>query len=182
MAEQIVVWCDRCLTQDTQVTGTPLPVTLDGTDWRVDLCEHCREELVAPLSAILESMGQKLRKGSPSAMGPTTSMIDLTRMGPSTKTDPTYFCLICPSAYVSSSSLSNHYQHEHGVPNGLLSYVYGTQCPRCGAVFETYQGVSMHCTRTYQVPVTKLFLEARGASDTHGVVKQAMERLAKVVA
>lgn len=182
MAEQIVVWCDRCLATDVQVTGKPLPVTLGGIDWRVDLCEPCHEELVGPLSALLESVGQKLRKGSPSASGPTTSVIDLTRTHAG-KVGQLYYCLLCPGVtYMSNTSLTTHYAHAHGVPGGSLSHIYGNTCPRCATTFDTYQGVSMHCTRTYQVPLTKLFLDVRGAGDPHGVVAKALERLSEVVA
>lgn len=182
VAEQIVVWCDRCLATDVQVTGKPLPVTLGGIDWRVDLCEPCHEELVGPLSALLESVGQKLRKGSPSASGPTTSVIDLTRSRAlGSKASLFYHCLLCPGvAYTSNTSLSTHYSNEHGVPGGSLSHIYGNTCPKCATTFDTYQGVSMHCTRAYQTPLTKLFLDMREEGDPHGVVAQALARLRKV--
>lgn len=183
MAEQIVLWCDTHLALDQKVDAHKVTLTLDGVNWRIDLCPECDEKTLGLLRALLEDRGQRLKAGSPSAPGPTVRKIDLTetsdgRRGKQPNGGRPLVCLSCGKDYSTMGGLAGHFCNEHGHKNDLvIGDIYGSTCPACEAPFASFGAMSMHASRTHGEPAVPLFARVLAEGDPYGIVKGTIERI-----
>ena len=183
MAEQIVLWCDKHLAVDQKVDARKVTLTLDGVNWRIDLCPQCDEATLGALRVLLEDRGQRLKAGSPSAPGPTVRKIDLTdtsdgRRGRPPLAGRPLVCLLCGKDYGTMAGLTAHYSNEHGAGNGVaLGDLYGSACPACEATFASFGAMSMHTSRMHGDSAVPLFARVLAEGDPYGVVKRTIERI-----
>lgn len=148
MVQEIVHWCDRCMFDEParRTPGSSETITIGAQTYEADLCKECRDEVVAPLEALLHKASRRAERDSVAA-------------------------LTCPVCDKQLHALTTA-KHMRPVHDLTMEQVYGTRCPLCGASFDGTTALGVHARSAHdESGVAGVFETAISQGiDPHGVV------------
>lgn len=200
MPQEIIEWCDPCYAQDIKTQGTAQNIGVQvgaarPTIRTLLLCPNHVDELLKPLTQLLDEYGTPVEVPTPGAKRPKDSGVRVSAAPPSAQTLTHYQlsgirkgrepaggrpnqCLWCPLSYTAASTggFGRHVRVAHGFDG--LGEAFGGPCPVCGE--GPYLQILNHCNRAHKdmgfIAVAQPYLWARDNGDPHGVYAAKLEQ------
>ena len=167
MAKEIVAfaWCDVCQQHDEKVPGiTTPPITIgNGKPKELDLCEVHEKEVLEPLRALLNEVGQEVkppRKGRPSSATPVVASGGVVVPGARKAYVKCLFCDATPKtkgAY--GVHLNQHHDGKKMTDLDVIEQLYGGAnpieprqefaCDQCSISYDRRSSLSGHKTNVH---------------------------------